>query len=823
MAAVKITTILVVFLIQNVSINGQSTDKTASNSELPTLKNDRNIKINTETTDVTERSEHSTKELNSTDKTTPNFEVTSQRSGITIDTNLLTYASTIPGISIKIPQKWHGMCTVTTDQLYESEFTPRTPLTTFKCDVSSEFSGVWTMKELRSLLTPFNESGLAFGLEISCAPFTNISLSQPVKVPNLMKLVVSGCVVHDYLAEFDDKIIETIPDSLRFSDMKNNIIALSLMSVYKTTVNIKNVSKAFDCMHEKTIEHMGNRNTSYTFIEDASVSELSLLGHQFMLDAQRVPHTCEYNRLLSIDASQSESRSIYYMKLMTQKAVYLELRTYNLSYNYLKTLQDQQLKWSIQFPKLELFDLSHNDISKLYRFEVPLNNDVNKTTTINLQYNNISSITVEELDRFKLMPMMFIDIRNNPIDCNCSEDLKELLDYINQGKHYLISNLTNYAYIGELQCASPKDLFGRTLLSLSTDSICHTSTKTEYFFIPLVIMTIVLIIVIIILILVLKFRQEITVILFTRFNIIVPCQARDSCDSSKVYDAFVSYSSNEEEEVETLFEELEHPTADIHHTPFRFCLHHRDFVAGKTIFDNVTNSVEKSRHTIILLSKHFLNSQFCLYEFKEAFRQSVMEQRRHLVIVMMEDIPEQSLPRELKRCIKTFTYIRRDDSLFKERLVFALSIKQKTKVVQPKLSSFSNNAFNCDIPLKESEITKDSAIDILNDINNFRSPIKMTSGVQLNELNKTEPINNNENEHPKNTTIIQRHNYDINIDISDNNCQIPVERKLSNLEFDRCVSSDTGYGSERGSYCEKLSPEVTMQEASFPSPPLVSS
>ncbi|XP_052815310.1 toll-like receptor 4 [Mya arenaria] len=742
----------------------------------------------------------------------------------------LVFDTTKENVTIRIPEAWHGLCTVRTDQYVQSEFTPRTPLTTLICDVKHVFSGVWRMTDLRELLLGYNQSGIAFGLEIQCDPYSKISLSWPVKIPNLYKLVVRGCVIYDYLAEHSNRFVEITPDALRHIDMSNNIVAISVNNFINMTKNIRFISKKFDCVHENTIEFLRNRNTSYTFLEDNRIviQKISELGEQFIQDVQRVAHVCDYRHLMELDEGVSDSRSIYHMKLATEKSVYFELRTYNLSHNYLKVLQDPQLQWSSNFPKLELFDLSHNNISRLYRFEIPLHQDMSRITTINLQYNNITTLTVSDLERFKEMPMMFIDIRNNPIDCNCSEFLKEILTYIKDGNHKRISNITDYTYIGQLKCASPPNLKGRTLASLSGEAVCEPNV--EYFLVPLIVLSVVVIVVVVTLVVALRYRQEITVILFTRFNIIIPCQSRESFDSSKKYDAFVSYSSNEEEEVEKLFDEMEKPSDDSHGIAFKFCLHHRDFVPGRTIFENVSKSVESSRHTIILLSKHFLKSQFCLYEFQEAFRQSIMEQKRHLVIVMMEDLPEDSLPRDLKRCIKTFTYIRRDDYLFKQRLVYALAVKHKAKVVIDQSKSktlnktYTNKAFDSNASRSDTQIKTDSSIDILQDISNFRPLTRVTSDTNKasdnlqNELNKSDTANNNDNENAM-VTVVKRnsHNLDINIEETQlEGCHSPIERKISNLDFDRCVSSDTGYGSDRGSYCEKLSPEVITEGASFP-------
>ena len=124
---------------------------------------------------------------------------------------------------------------------------------------------------------------------------------------------------------------------------------------------------------------------------------------------------------------------------------------------------------------------------------------------------------------------------------------------------------------------------------------------------------------------------------------------------------------------------------------------------GKTIFDNVIDCVEASRHTVIVLSKHFLNSHYCMYEFHEAFQQSIYERKRHLVVIMMEDIPMNDLPNDLKRCLKTFTYIRKDDSIFLDRLVYALSYKgQKAMLANSRCRSAAyTNQTSCETDITE--------------------------------------------------------------------------------------------------------------------------
>lgn len=42
---------------------------------------------------------------------------------------------------------------------------------------------------------------------------------------------------------------------------------------------------------------------------------------------------------------------------------------------------------------------------------------------------------------------------------------------------------------------------------------------------------------------------------------------------------------------------------------YRLCLHNRDFPLGTNIIDNIDDAMERSRKTLIVLSKHFVRSK----------------------------------------------------------------------------------------------------------------------------------------------------------------------------------------------------------------------
>ncbi|XP_020307616.2 toll-like receptor 13 [Oncorhynchus kisutch] len=122
------------------------------------------------------------------------------------------------------------------------------------------------------------------------------------------------------------------------------------------------------------------------------------------------------------------------------------------------------------------------------------------------------------------------------------------------------------------------------------------------------------------------------------------------------YDVFVSYSGKDERWV---VEELL-PNLRQRGPPFlRLCLHSRDFQLGKDIVENITDSLYRSRHTLCLVSRHYLRSNWCSLEMKLATYRLQVEQRDILLLVFLEKIPPRRLSahHRLARLLKTRTYL----------------------------------------------------------------------------------------------------------------------------------------------------------------------
>ncbi|XP_041033926.1 toll-like receptor 13 [Carcharodon carcharias] len=122
------------------------------------------------------------------------------------------------------------------------------------------------------------------------------------------------------------------------------------------------------------------------------------------------------------------------------------------------------------------------------------------------------------------------------------------------------------------------------------------------------------------------------------------------------YDAFVSYNSKDEAWVfDQLMHNLENKGPPYHH----LCFHHRDFEVGKPIVENIVDAIYKSRKTICIISKNYLQSEWCSMEMQVALYRLFDEHNDVLILVFLNEIPGHVLSsyHHLCKLVRKKTYI----------------------------------------------------------------------------------------------------------------------------------------------------------------------
>ena len=118
-----------------------------------------------------------------------------------------------------------------------------------------------------------------------------------------------------------------------------------------------------------------------------------------------------------------------------------------------------------------------------------------------------------------------------------------------------------------------------------------------------------------------------------------------------VYDAFVSYSNEDQQWVDA--ELLSHLEQKI---GLKLCIHERDFTAGLPIIENIVQSLERSRSCLVILSEGYAKSEWCNFELNCAY-QMFSEQKRSIVVIVLEEPSPAKLTKTMKYILKTRTYL----------------------------------------------------------------------------------------------------------------------------------------------------------------------
>lgn len=91
---------------------------------------------------------------------------------------------------------------------------------------------------------------------------------------------------------------------------------------------------------------------------------------------------------------------------------------------------------------------------------------------------------------------------------------------------------------------------------------------------------------------------------------------------------------------------------------FKVCLHEREFAAGVPITENIVNCVDRSKKTVIFVSRKYMESQWCSYELNLAYHRLVESRRKSFVLVLMEEVPAESRGKVLSYLMVSKTYLK---------------------------------------------------------------------------------------------------------------------------------------------------------------------
>ncbi|XP_018783255.1 PREDICTED: protein toll-like [Bactrocera latifrons] len=354
---------------------------------------------------------------------------------------------------------------------------------------------------------------------------------------------------------------------------------------------------------------------------------------------------------------------------------------------YIKCKDVQHIE---QLPRPEQFGLKSSvlDISDNNFIELPLNTTFGygNVSQLNASYNEITNISLAQLPT----NLTVFDLRNNHLKSLDDEFLRIYLNnsaqlqflYLSENPWFCDCTTQNLLYtirthrtripdVEQLICAYQQNV---TLLTANVSELCQNYYRqmiATHLNATVISVALTIIILLCIIALFYKYKLEVKVWLYSH-NILRFWINECELDKHKKFDAFISYAHQDADFVNhTLLPQLEQCEP-----PFCVCTHERNWLAGAYIPEQIIESVEQSRRTIIVLSQHFIESDWARMEFRTAHQCSLNEGRARIIMIKYGEIANSEfLDKELKAYLDMNTYLDWQDIRFWDKLRYAMPHK----------------------------------------------------------------------------------------------------------------------------------------------------
>jgi len=156
----------------------------------------------------------------------------------------------------------------------------------------------------------------------------------------------------------------------------------------------------------------------------------------------------------------------------------------------------------------------------------------------------------------------------------------------------------------------------------------------------------------------------------------------DECDHEDMaFDAFICYAQPDDALAHRIIDRLEGGDRG----GYRVCYHERDFPLGEVILRSIQQSIEHSRRVVCVLSGAFLDSEFCMFEFRAAWHWNVEHGRRRLIVVKCPGVDEALAAAErdavpgvddVRMFLSTYTYIEHGSDDWWQKLLYAMPVNR---------------------------------------------------------------------------------------------------------------------------------------------------
>ncbi|XP_067860088.1 toll-like receptor 13 [Heptranchias perlo] len=354
-------------------------------------------------------------------------------------------------------------------------------------------------------------------------------------------------------------------------------------------------------------------------------------------------------------------------KLLLTKCTFKQL--YNLTFleisditTGLRDLANDTFKGLHNLETLQLENIGLNNLPPT------IFNDLVSLKILSLRFNNLKNISEDLLHNLK--SLHYFNLQGNTLECSCANYWFK--NWSVNSPTVQIAYLYNYTCSAESVYKPFSDL--ETSLCIEDGKLYFIITSIVWFFTILI---------------PLAYKK----FFYFRFFVYIVQSTLSNMTAQKVErglyqcDAFLSYSSMDDQWViNELVPQLERKGPPF----FKLCLHHRDFELGLDIFTNIENAVKVSRKTICIITRHYLESEWCHLELQLASLRLLSHHQDVLILVFLEELPDYRLSpyHKLRKLMKSKTYIKWPEDLHEQQIFWARLRKALTNC-----DSMQNNPF----------------------------------------------------------------------------------------------------------------------------------
>ncbi|XP_004423427.1 PREDICTED: toll-like receptor 4 [Ceratotherium simum simum] len=524
-----------------------------------------------------------------------------------------------------------GLCNMTIEEFRAAHFDDfsEDSIDLFNClaNVSKISLVSLDLSELKSFPKSFRWQALE---SVKC----NFEQFPTLELPSLKRLVFTS---NRGLNSFTEVKLP----SLEFLDLSRNGLSFKGCCSWRDleTTRLKHLDLSFNDVITMSSNFMGLEQLEYLDFQHSNLKQgndfpvfLSLKNLRYLdisYTNTRVVFHGVFDGLVSLQVLKMAGNSFKDNSLPNVFRALTNLTSLDLSKCQLEQVS-QEAFYSL--PRLRLLNMSYNNLLSLDTLPYK---PLHSLQILDCSFNRIVASKGQELQHFP-SSLASLNLTQNDFACVCEH--QSFLQWVKDQRDILVD-------VEQLVCAKSSDMQGMPVLSFR-NATCQMN-KTIIGISVFAVLTVSVVVV-----LVYKF--------YFHLMLLAGCKKYGKGEST--YDAFVIYSSHDEDWVRNeLVKNLEEGVP-----PFQLCLHYRDFIPGVAIAANIIQEgFHKSRKVIVVVSQHFIQSRWCIFEYEIAQTWQFLNSHAGIIFIVLQKL-EKSLLRqqvELYRLLSRNTYLEWEDSV----------------------------------------------------------------------------------------------------------------------------------------------------------------